>query len=211
MSFCPHCGKSVAEQAIKCLSCGGDLEGRGKAARFKGTMIMQPNAAAPIAPAPAPEPAPAPAPAPVAASPVASQAATPGPSKVAKHTMLGTGGPGLSPALLAGLQKAGIAAPAAPPPPAGPASVAPAPPQPGDPALASTGPSAPAISAPAAVTGTSGREDSQRLRMSSREQDSEAPQRVPGVSSGPAIVIGVVGVVVIALAGYIIARLLGVI
>ena len=86
MAFCPHCGKSVAEQAVKCLSCGGELEAKGKPARFKGTMIMQP-AAAPAAPAAAAPAAPAPPPAVVAPPSVSTPAPASGgvavPSKVA--------------------------------------------------------------------------------------------------------------------------------
>jgi predicted RNA-binding Zn-ribbon protein involved in translation (DUF1610 family) len=103
MAFCPHCGKQVTEQASKCISCGNDLDPKAKAARFKGTMMMTP-ATGPGATAPkpamdavakAPEaPAKAAAPPPAAAAP---KAPTPGPSKVMKATMLGTGGAGLAP------------------------------------------------------------------------------------------------------------------
>jgi hypothetical protein len=146
MAFCPHCGKSVTDQASKCLSCGKEFEPRAKAARFKGTMMMQPaGGAAPAAPA-APKPAPPAAAAPVAAKAEATPAAAPAaaaaaraaaaaPSKVSKATMLGTGGAGLAPpaarasveALTAalgrppssmGMQAAQAAPAAAPPPPA---------------------------------------------------------------------------------------------
>jgi len=229
MAFCPHCGKPVAEQAAKCIACGGELEAKAKAARFKGTMMMQVTPQAPAsAPAPAatPEPAPVVAPAPPAAvaTPVPAAASASVPSKVAKHTMLGTGGMGLGPGL-PGLQPRVGAAPGAPPPPAGP-SVPPVVPsvQPDaamarpSAALADTAPKPAIAAAPAA------REDSQRVlvgdpmaaksaaaRQAPRisEDDEPVSSVVPGSSNAPAIVIGVVGVVVIALAGYIVARLLG--
>ena len=37
MAFCPHCGKSVTDQASKCLACGKEFEPRAKAARLVGT------------------------------------------------------------------------------------------------------------------------------------------------------------------------------
>src|SRR5262249_13833648 len=98
MAFCPHCGKQVGEQAIKCIACGKEIEPKSKGARFKGTMMMSPGAgAAPAAPAPAPDP-PNPAEAPKPAAAPAPQPMPRAPSsKVMKATMLGTGGPGLAP------------------------------------------------------------------------------------------------------------------
>src|SRR6185369_5368001 len=45
MAFCPHCGKSVTDQASKCLACGKEFEPRAKGARFKATMMMSPGTA----------------------------------------------------------------------------------------------------------------------------------------------------------------------
>jgi hypothetical protein len=225
MAFCPHCGKSVAEQAVKCLSCGGELESKAKAARFKGTMIMQPTAApaAAAAPAPAPAPVAAPAPAPAVAAPApapALGAAKAAPSK-AKHTMIGTGGAGLGPAMLADFKKVQAAVAAStPPPPAGAASV------PGDsaarltdPALADTARD-PKSNAPAAVSAPPRAADAPRMLAGDPMADDDGlePGRrfgvrtgnvVPGASNKPVIVIAVLGVVVIAIAGYVAARLLG--
>src|SRR6185436_1842345 len=88
MAFCPHCGKSVTDQASKCLACGKEFEPRAKAARCKGTMMMTPAAiptpkAAPAEPAKEP-PKPAAAPAPTPAAPAAAAAPrAAAPSKVA--------------------------------------------------------------------------------------------------------------------------------
>jgi hypothetical protein len=150
MAFCPHCGKQVTEQAIKCIACGGELEPKGKAARFKGTMMMTPaTAPGPTVsrpePAPPTEPKPAAAPAPRPAAPAVA-AAPQGPSKVMKATMLGTGGPGLPPPP----GKPGAKPPEAPPAAAGAdaspwGAVAPAPP----PAAAPAAPAAPTAPRPA--------------------------------------------------------------
>ena len=130
MSFCPNCGKAVTEQASNCAACCKELEPRAKAARFKGTMMMQAGAAPPGMQPPAAEPPkPAPAPAAVApqvAAPAVNKPTGPSPSKVMKATMLGTGGPGLAPPGMRG-SAAQPAAPgaagqkpvAAPPPAAG--------------------------------------------------------------------------------------------
>jgi hypothetical protein len=228
MAFCPHCGKSVAEQAVKCLSCGGELEAKGKPARFKGTMIMQP-AASPAAAA-APAPAPAPVAAPIAAPPAA--ASTPGmavptkpaPSK-AKHTMIGTGGAGLGPAMLADFKKAqaAVAASAPPPPPAG---ALPGEPRLTDPALADTARNQGNDSAkPGPATPDDDGDDASSQRMLAGDPMAEktAPKRefrptprpgdlpnvVQGSSSKPVIVIAVIGVLLIAIAGYVAARLMG--
>ena len=230
MAFCPHCGKSVAEQAVKCLSCGGELEAKGKPARFKGTMIMQP-AAAPAAPAAVAAPA---APAPVAAPPsVSTPAPASGgvavPSKVApskaKHTMIGTGGAGLGPAMLADFKKAQAAtAASAPPPPAGSLPGAPlgAPlgtddgPRMTDPALADTARDpakssmpAPADDADAEQPGLAGDPMAERP-IARRERAGQTTARVVhGSSSKTVVLTAVVGVLLIALAGYVAARVMG--
>ena len=225
MAFCPHCGKSVAEQAVKCLSCGGELEAKGKPARFKGTMIMQP-AAAPAAPAAA---APA-APVPVAAPPIVSTPAPASggvavPSKVApskaKHTMIGTGGAGLGPAMLADFKKAQAAtAASAPPPPAGSLPGAPLGlddgPRMTDPALADTArdPAKSSMPAPADDTdaeqpGLAGDPMAERP-IARRERAGQTTARVVhGSSSKAVVVIAVGGVLLIALAGYVAARAMG--
>jgi hypothetical protein len=182
MAFCPHCGKSVTDQASKCLACGKEFEPRAKGARFKGTMMMSPGTAAalpqrPVTPAGGTEQpaAAAPAPAPVAQPAPAPRAPTPAPSKVGKATMLGTGGAGLAPPPGRPSAQQG-AMPKAPPPaaaaPAAPAPIAAPPPaaiaasasDEGDPALADTKrrPTEPAVAAAAAAESTE-REDSQRF------------------------------------------------
>ncbi|HMI91844.1 MAG TPA: hypothetical protein VK509_10800 [Polyangiales bacterium] len=222
MSFCPHCGKSVAEQAAKCVACGGELQPRGKGARFKGTMMMQPGqapAGAPATPVPAAAPVPAiakPAPVPAAAPvPEAQRSIAAAPSSKAKHTMIGTGGAGglagLGIAPPPGLGKPTVASvpPGAPPPAAGPSSLPPAPPPAHDPALADTGrnptpvpawdpavsdpPGAPAARAPA-------------LRF---DQESDPPQLVPGRKGGPIVALAIVGAMLLAALCYLIARFLG--
>lgn len=234
MAFCPHCGKSVAEQAVKCLSCGGELEAKAKAARFKGTMIMQPAAApaaaaapAPAAAAPAPAAAPkagvsTPAPAPAMADPTKAA-----PSK-AKHTMIGTGGGGLGPAMLADFKKAQAAAAAsAPPPPAGALPAEDVGPRMTDPALADTARDHASAPAPAMGSGpqdeAEGDASAPRMLAGDPMAEKPAPRReprptpragdlpnvVPGSSNKPAIVIALIGVLVIAIAGYAVARMMG--
>lgn len=140
MAFCPHCGKSVGEQATRCAACGGELEARGKPARFKGTMMMSPGTAPLIQPPHAGQPpatAPTPA-APAPASPVAATLPMPAVGPIAeaaaalaagkkpsalKATMLGTGDG------LGGIaQSLGAMQPQQPPAPApAPVAAAPAP------------------------------------------------------------------------------------
>jgi hypothetical protein len=240
MAFCPHCGKSVTDQAIKCVACGGELEPKAKAAKFKGTMMMTPGAALPdlmpkpaaqaAAAAPAPE-APAPKP-PAAAPPPAAAAAVP--SKVAKATMIGTGGAGLPPPV-----RGGGPLPQAAPPAAG------AGPRPSiDPALAETNrapgftaPVAPVVHAapppeprapapaPAAAPAAdaAAREDSQRFLAGDPmaaapaaprtqrhdDYDDDAQAAVPKQRTGTMIAIAVVGMVVIVAIGYLAASFIG--
>jgi hypothetical protein len=236
MAFCPNCGKPVTEQASKCLACAQEFEPRAKAARFKGTMMMTPANAPQAATAPpataAPAAAPAPQPAPPAATPAtpAARATTPGPSKVAKVTMLGTGGMGIAPRL-APPGPAPVVAPQAPPPAAGmaqpPASsmelASTSPPPPPSPA-----PAAPVIhDAPADAGVRSGaanqREDSQRFLAGDPMAPSQTGQRArrmtpePGGSAysgqraGVLVVVGLIGMLVIAGVGYFAARFMGLI
>lgn len=237
MAFCPHCGKSVTDQASKCLACGQEFEPRAKAARFKGTMMMTP-AQAPVPPAAASPPSPAvqpaaakPQPAPAAAAP-AARPTTPGPSKVAKATMLGTGGLGLGPPTAAGVKPG--AAPQRPPPAAGaalPAGVARqvAPERaPAEPQSTPAAPSAPASPARAAEPSTSAasapREDSQRFlagdpmaptgsppRSAPRGGRDDGEDRVPVQRTSVLLVVGLLGILVIAVVGYAAARYMGLI
>lgn len=141
MAFCPHCGKSATDQAVKCIGCGKELEPLQKKSggKFKGTMMMAAPGAdlkAPAAPAPAPAPAPVAAPAP-APEPEPAAAAAPAAKKasIGGATMIGTGLP------LGGMvgqpQAAALAAPA----PSG-ASPAPTPVPPADDGAASAPPEA---------------------------------------------------------------------
>jgi hypothetical protein len=218
MAFCPHCGKSVTDQASKCLACGKEFEPRAKAARFKGTMMMTPAAAAPLAPKPAAEPpkeapkpaapAAAPAPAPAAGAPRVTV-----PSKVAKHTMLGTGGMGLAPP--PGALRAPTPAPPAglpqPPPAAG--SI---PPAGGTPASGPAPRSANVWDADAAAdTEPPPREDAPRkraadtggYRASQPRESLDAP--LPTQRTGKLLAIGIGGLVLIVALGYLAAKFMG--
>jgi hypothetical protein len=224
MSFCPHCGKSVAEQAAKCIACGGELQPRGKGARFKGTMMMQPGAApvgAPATPtpaAPAPEPAIArPAPVPMQAPvPEAQRSIAAVPSK-GKHTMIGTGvGGGLAGLGIApppGVAKPTVASvpPGAPPPAAGPSSLPPAPPPSPDPALADTGRNPTPVPAwdPAADDEASAPTPFENARPPRMEMESEPPQLTPGKKGGPIVALAIVGAMLLAALCYLVARFLG--
>lgn len=237
MAFCPHCGKSVTDQASKCLACGQEFEPRAKGARFKGTMMMSPGAAGPLPGRPAtpaagteqPAAAAPPAPAPVAPPAPAPRAPTAAPSKVGKHTMLGTGGAGLAPPVARPSAQQG-ALPKAPPPAAAPAPIAaPAPAarvpsSAGDPALADTERKPTELSV-ASVEPTE-REDSQRFLAgdpmappgsaqtggrSARRSSTEEPV-IPGVNApgaGKLIGVAIGGIVMIALVGYLAARFMG--
>jgi len=235
MAFCPHCGKSVGEQASRCAECGGELEARGKPARFKGTMMMSPgtaplisppNAGQPRATQPAAQPAAAAAdaskPSPIAATlpmpatgPIAEAAAAAAKKPAAlKATMLGTGEAGLG-SILQNLQAAQPAAPAAAP------AAAPKP----EPIAAA--PAAAPAPAPAATTRREVQEqdDSKRFLVGDPMAPHDAPaapskpQRgsmtsrlsmdVPRDRSAMFIVVGIVGVCVIAALGYVAARLMG--
>ena len=134
MAFCPHCGKSAADQATKCISCGKDLtplKPAGGGGKFKGTMLMTPGQAGAEAKPPAAQPK-APAPdQPTAQKPAAQpQPAAPSPAKKSAPfggTMIGTGIPtpdGPKPAVTAAPQEpvAAPQKPEAPPQPAGPAA-----------------------------------------------------------------------------------------
>jgi hypothetical protein len=217
MSFCPHCGKSVAEQAVKCLACGGELQPRGKGVRFKGTMMMQPGqapAATPVAPAPEPAvatPASAPKPAPVAAAEPA-RVAPAAPSK-AKHTMIGTGGlAGLGIAPPPGVKSAVASVPpGAPPPAAGPSSLPPAAPPAADP-LADTGRN-PATIPPDSIPPAAALRQTPRLPSTPNfnlDHESDAgPALVPGRRGGPIIAMLLGGVMLLLVIAYFIARFLG--
>jgi len=245
MAFCPHCGKSVTEQATKCAACGGELEQRGKGVRFKGTMMMSPGTAPLIQPpnagqrntAPAQQPVPA-APAPSASTPPSPTAATmpmPAVGPIAdaaaaalagkkpaalKATMLGTGEAGLA-GIAKSLQAQGQAAQAQPAAPA-------AAPSPAAPAAA------PAAAAPQPAATTrrevQAEDDSKRFLvgdpMAPKEDAVPAPpkaQRAPAPRfssddmstelpkdrSATFIIVGIVGVCVIAAIGYIAAKLMG--
>jgi hypothetical protein len=246
MAFCPHCGKSVGDQATRCAECGGELEPRGKPARFKGTMMMSPgtapliqppNAGQPRTTQPASQPgAPAPAPAALtpsaaiaatlpmpAAGPIAEAAAAAAAKKPAalKATMLGTGeGLGGIAQKLGAQPKAEV--PARPEPQAAPLAAAPA------------APAAPAPQPqPAAVTRREAppqeEDDDSRLDDSKRflvgdpmapsgtSSSGGKPQRgsrlstdIPRDRSATFIVVGIIGVCVIAAIGYAAARLLGI-
>jgi predicted RNA-binding Zn-ribbon protein involved in translation (DUF1610 family) len=231
MAFCPNCGKQVTEQASKCISCGKDLDPKAKAARFKGTMMMSP-AAGPAVAAPAggnakaPE-APKPAPAPVAAVAPAPKAPTPGPSKVMKATMLGTGGAGLAPppAKARAVTTPNAPAQAAPPPAAGAAAAAPAASAqraPTEVERSVTKPGAPApVNAPFADEATDP-EDSQRFlvgdpmapahpaaRATSRGERDSAQDELPVRRTGQLLALGLGGLMVIAVVGYLAARFMG--
>ena len=217
MAFCPHCGKSVTDQASKCLACGKEFEPRAKAARFKGTMMMSPATAAPLAPKPAAEP---PKEAPKPAAPAAPAAAAPAPrltapSKVAKQTMLGTGGMGLAPPQMA--PRAPTPAPAAPlpqPPPAAgsvpPQATAPAP------AKAEARPNVWDADA-SADTEPPPREDAGHAfgdppsdaRGSGQYGRESASAVVPTQRTGKLLAIGIVGLVVIGVLGYVAAKMMG--
>lgn len=226
MSFCPHCGKSVAEQAVKCIACGGELQPRGKGARFKGTMMMQPGQApaapTPPAPAAAPTPAiakPAPAPAP-APAPEAQRAIAPAPSK-AKHTMLGAGGLGglgLAPPPGVNMNKPTVASvpPGAPPPAAGPSSLPPAappsPPAP-DPALADTGRNPtplPSYDPPSYDPPPAAERQASRAHSAPRfDQESDPPSPIPGRKGGPIVALAIAGGMLLLTLLYLVARFLG--
>jgi len=239
MAFCPHCGKSVGEQATRCAECGGELESRGKPARFKGTMMMSPGTAPLIQPpnagqprttqpasqpvTPPPGAAPAPSPSPIAATlpmptagPIAEAAAAAAKNPAAlKATMLGTGeGLGNIVQKLAQPQpQPRSPEPAAPDPhvvaPAAPAAPAPAAaPQP----AAVTRREAPPqeddskrflVGDPMAPTGTPALGKPQR-------GSSRFSQDIPKDRSATFIVVGIIGVCVIAALGYIAAKLMGV-
>jgi hypothetical protein len=236
MAFCPHCGKSVTEQASKCLACGQEFEPRAKAARFKGTMMMQPGAASAAQAAGAAKPAPAakpvePAKPAAAAGAAPMRAPTPAPSKVGKGTMLGTGGAGLAPP--PGRPSAQSAQPAVakPPPAAGVPARATAPgaapppkakaPEP-DLALAQTArmQTEPELDTP---SGPPGPEDSQRFLvgdpMAPAATTSTGKMRTASRSfrlettdqpkTGTLITIGVAGMLLIAGVGYATAKYLG--
>jgi hypothetical protein len=219
MAFCPNCGKPVTEQASKCLACGQEFEPRAKSARFKGTMMMTPAtapqppaAATPAAPA-APPAAAKPQPSPAAAAP-APRPTAPGPSKVAKATMLGTGGLGFAP-------PAGLGAkPGAPvqPPPAAGAGAPLARPQAAAPEPA---PAAPQVQ-PAGGGQDPAADDSQRFLVGDPMAPAPAAQRgarragredgegnVPVQRTTLLLVIGVIGMAVIAAVGYATARFMG--
>lgn len=197
MAFCPHCGKSVTDQASKCLACGKEFEPRAKAARFKGTMMMTPAAvplpkqAEPAKEPPKPAAAPAPAPAAPAAAAPAPAARAAAPSKVAKQTMLGTGGMGLAPPPQMAPARAPTPAPAQPPPAAGslqpppPArdSIAPVPKPAAAPAAAAPAPAAPAP-APAAAKPASVWDES-AMANTDRPPASDAPSYASGSPSAP--------------------------
>ena len=236
MAFCPNCGKPVTEQASKCLACGQEFEPRAKAARFKGTMMMTPASAPQAAAAQSPPPAAKPAaPAavqqpPPAAAP-AARTATPGPSKVAKVTMLGTGGMGIAPQL-APPGPATAAAPQAPPPAAGtaqPPASSSASAKADSPAAALSEPPAPStretpgdVGARPAATSNQ-REDSQRFLAGDPMAPSPTGQRArrmtpqPGGSmysahrAGVMVAVGLIGMLVIAGVGYFAARFMGLI
>jgi hypothetical protein len=219
MAFCPHCGKSVTDQASKCLACGKEFEPRAKAARFKGTMMMSPAAAAPLAPKPAAQPA-KPAPAPAAPAPAAPAAAKPtAPSKVAKHTMLGTGGMGLAPPPQPA-PRAPTPAPAVPLPPPAAGSLPPSP-QPAPAAVAKPAArgnvwdadaSADTEPPPSEDSGhfisdePPGSRDSAQYQGHGRESGDTA---LPTQRTGKLLVVGIIGVLVIAALGYFAAKMMG--
>ena len=228
MAFCPQCGKSVAEQASKCLACGHDLATRAKAARFKGTMMMTPGTAAPVPPRPAPPAAAAPNAGaaakqpPAAATAPAAAVPPPPPSKVSKATILGTGGAGLPPPSKAA-SAPGASALNAPPPAAGPPKAAePVKPQVASASRAQNDPTL-ADTAPNAADDSAAREDSQRLlvgdpmapppkpatrggRSLARGAD---PTGVEQPSSAKLVAIAIGGVLLIAAVGYATARYMG--
>jgi hypothetical protein len=223
MSFCPHCGKSVAEQAIKCVACGGELQPRGKGARFKGTMMMQPGqgpAGAPATPLPPAAPAPVPAiarPAPVPAQapvPEAQRSIAAAPSK-AKHTMIGTGvggglaGLGIAPPPGLNRPTVGSVPPGAPPPAAGPSSLPPAPPPSPDPALADTGRNPTPVPAWDPAVDDRGTPSLGRAPAPRMEMESDPPQLVAGRKGGPIVALAIVGAMLLAALCYLIARFLG--
>jgi hypothetical protein len=226
MAFCPQCGKSVTDQASKCLACGSEFEPRAKGARFKGTMMMSPGAAASVPQRPATpaagteQPAAAAVPPPPAPQP-APRAPTPAPSKVGKATMLGTGGAGLAPPIGRPSAQSAAALPKAPPPAAAaPAAAAPAARDESDPALAATT----RQQTDASIAGTE-REDSKRLlvgdpmaqapsaqtggRAARRASDEAAIPGVNAPSAGKLLGVAIGGVVLIALVGYLAARYMG--
>ncbi len=220
MAFCPHCGKSVAEQASKCAECSGELEPRGKGVRFKGTMMMSPGTAPLIQPPGAAKPAAAPvapmaatAPMPAAVMPAASSAAdsqSAGGKKPAalKATMLGTGEGGLGDVL----QALKAAAPAAAPPAPAPAAQAPAPARAVESAVSQA--DAPLRREPLAE------DDSKRFLVGDPMAPTHATkpaaramsrfsQEIPKERTGMWIGIGLIGVAVIAVFGYLAARMMG--
>lgn len=239
MAFCPHCGKSVTEQAAKCAACNGELEPRGKAARFKGTMMMSagtapliqpPNAGQARAAAPAPQPALAPAPASIpsptaatmpmpATGPIADAAAAAKKPAALKATMLGTGEGGLSDLLKKAQQPA---TPAAAPAPAAAAAPAPAP-MPSEPAAAAPArePAAPTrreVEVPAEddskrflVGDPMARKDAPaaKLQRAAHRFSEDSLTDLPKDRSATFIIAGIVGVCVIAAIGYVAAKLLG--
>jgi hypothetical protein len=220
MAFCPHCGKAVGEQASRCAACEGELESRGKPARFKGTMMMSPGTAPLIAPPKAAAPAPAaslaataPMPAPTpAALPVAPAESVHKPAL--KATMLGTGDGGLAAiGKNLGGQPPTAATPVVAPAPVAPAPIArpvPAPepePEP-EPARAA----APQLDA--------AEDDSKRFLVgdpmapshggkAQSRHVSRLSQEIPRDRSGMWIAVGLLGVGVIAGLGYVAAKLMG--
>jgi hypothetical protein len=239
MAFCPHCGKSVTEQAAKCAACNGELEPRGKAARFKGTMMMSPGTAPLIQPpnagqprntAPAAQPAAAPAPASIpsptaatmpmpAAGLIADAAAAAAAKKPAalKATMLGTGEGGLADVLKKAQQPAAPAPEPAPAPAHAPAPVR-SEPAAAAPAREPAAPTRREVEVPA-------EDDSKRFLvgdpMGPKDAPAAKPQRaahrfseeslteLPKDRSATFIIVGIVGVCVIAAIGYVAAKLLG--
>jgi hypothetical protein len=207
----------VTDQASKCLACGKEFEPRAKAARFKGTMMMSPAAAAPLAPKPAAEPPkeaakPAAPATPAAAAPAPAPRPT-APSKVAKQTMLGTGGMGLVPPP----QRAPTPAPAAPlpkPPPAAgsvpPQAAAPAPAKPeARPNVWDADAAADTEPPPREDAGHSFSDEPAAPRGSDQYGRESASAAVPTQRTGKMLVIGIVGLVVIAALGYAAAKMMG--
>ena len=244
MAFCPHCGKSVGEQATRCAECGGELEARGKPLRFKGTMMMSPGTAPLIQPpsggqprntAPVAQPAPQPAkPAPSAhaatmpmpaVGPIADAAAAvmAGAGKnnpaALKATMLGTGeGLGnIAQKLAAAAQPQEAApSPAAATEPIGTAAAPKA-------AAAPAPQPAPRREAPIQREAPAQEDDSKRFLVGDPMAPTGAPapskpqrgsmgrfsDEIPKDRSATWIVVGILGVCVIAALGYVAARLLG--
>jgi hypothetical protein len=89
--FCPNCGTKNPDSEAKCGQCGFDLQAKAPQARFKGTMVMAPTAAAP-------KPAAAGTPAPSAQAP-ATQAPNAAKGGSLKGTMIGVAPPEMARAL----------------------------------------------------------------------------------------------------------------